>query len=304
MASPCAGARNPIRNGYPKRLERKAGGLCRQDDWYAHYGYTRRVSSAVSKPAFQDSVKSGPRRYNWYLHAARVIDPRPRRRGQEPCPSPDALLWAGRAPPNCAFPEDAGLSRQHFAFEPDGEEAGPCRIWAARTAPSSTTFRSRRDLMLKPGDRITAGHLVIVFAPRMAKLRDQRVVVFEGGEDKHRITTVVTSLEGALSNQTMVLERGGRQGLGADAGADSRRPGAFGKQAAGRAVPGDSRSGDSGRQRAARRAAHSRRRETGSARAQGRRIPHRTDRARPRDQREDLDSGARRAARRRFQAAA
>jgi serine phosphatase RsbU (regulator of sigma subunit) len=106
------------------------------------------------------------------------------------------------------FPEDAGLSRQHFAFESEG--AG----WTVEdlgskngTFVNSIPLKAR--LILKPGDRITAGHLVIVFAPDAAPAA-HGVVVFEGGEANPATTsTVVTSLEGALSNQTLAIERGG-----------------------------------------------------------------------------------------------
>ena len=69
-------------------------------------------------------------------------------------------------------------------------------------------------LILKPGDRITAGHLVIVYRAGGGKAAKQGVVVFEGGEASSPTTsTVVTSLEGALSNQTMAVERGGPEGV-------------------------------------------------------------------------------------------
>jgi serine phosphatase RsbU (regulator of sigma subunit) len=106
------------------------------------------------------------------------------------------------------FPEDAGLSRQHFAFESEG--AG----WTVQDLGSKNgTFVNniplKARLILKPGDRITAGHLVIVFSPDAAGVAPG-VVVFEGGEANPATTsTVVTSLEGALSNQTMAIERGG-----------------------------------------------------------------------------------------------
>jgi len=106
------------------------------------------------------------------------------------------------------FPEDAGLSRQHFAFEPEGEE------WTVQDLGSKNgTFVNniplKAKLILKPGDRVTAGHLVIVYSPD-AKKPEPGVVVFEGDESSSPATsTVVTSLEGALSNQTMALERGG-----------------------------------------------------------------------------------------------
>ena len=65
------------------------------------------------------------------------------------------------------FPEDAGLSRQHFAFEPEGED------WTVQDLGSKNgTFVNniplKARLILKPGDRVTAGHLVIVYAPDAA----------------------------------------------------------------------------------------------------------------------------------------
>ena len=107
------------------------------------------------------------------------------------------------------FPEDAGLSRQHFAFEPDGDETGPSRIWAARTGPSSITFRSRHASCCKPGDRITAGHLVIVFSPE-GRAPEPGVVVFEGpAEESIRINHRRHQPRRRALNQTMVLDTAG-----------------------------------------------------------------------------------------------
>src|SRR5579864_7394121 len=107
-----------------------------------------------------------------------------------------------------SFPEDAGLSRQHFAFEPEGED------WTVQDLGSKNgTFVNniplKARLVLKPGDKITAGHLNIVFSPD-SKGVGPGVVIFEGDEDTNPTSsTLQTSLEGALSNQTMMLERGG-----------------------------------------------------------------------------------------------
>src|SRR3954471_1665971 len=93
------------------------------------------------------------------------------------------------------FPEDAGLSRQHFAFEAQADD------WTVQDLGSKNgTFVNniplKARLVLKPGDRITAGHLVIVFSPDAAG-RDNGVVVFDGTETNSPSTsTVVTSLEG------------------------------------------------------------------------------------------------------------
>ena len=106
------------------------------------------------------------------------------------------------------FPEDAGLSRLHFAFKMEGDQ------WTVEDLGSKNgTFVNniplKARLILKPGDRVTAGHVVIVFAPDAAG-PDPSVVVFEGGESGSPTTdTLVTSLEGALSSQTMAVERGG-----------------------------------------------------------------------------------------------
>jgi serine phosphatase RsbU (regulator of sigma subunit) len=108
-----------------------------------------------------------------------------------------------------SFPEDAGLSRQHFVFEFEGNE------WTVRDLGSKNgTFVNniplKARLILKPGDRITAGHVTIVYAPDGDKPPGPPpgVVVFESGEGPDTTSASIT-LEGALSKQTMVLERGG-----------------------------------------------------------------------------------------------
>ncbi|HWC99142.1 MAG TPA: SpoIIE family protein phosphatase [Candidatus Sulfopaludibacter sp.] len=109
------------------------------------------------------------------------------------------------------FPEDAGLSRQHFAFEPEADD------WTVQDLGSKNgTFVNniplKARLILTPGDRITAGHLVIVYSPDDSKA-NHGVVVFEGIDSSSPSTsTVVTSLEGALSNQTLAFERVGPKG--------------------------------------------------------------------------------------------
>src|SRR2546428_7917876 len=77
------------------------------------------------------------------------------------------------------FPEDAGLSRQHFAFETQGED------WTVQDLGSKNgTFVNniplKARLILQPGDRITAAHLPIVFSPD-GQVPDKGVVVFEKG---------------------------------------------------------------------------------------------------------------------------
>src|SRR5262245_17165502 len=106
------------------------------------------------------------------------------------------------------FPEDAGLSRQHFAFESQGDD------WTVQDLGSKNgTFVNniplKARLILKPGDRITAGHVVCIFSPNSESL-NANLVVFDGSDSSSSPTTstVVTSLEGA-TKQTMAFERGG-----------------------------------------------------------------------------------------------
>jgi sigma-B regulation protein RsbU (phosphoserine phosphatase) len=107
------------------------------------------------------------------------------------------------------FPEDAGLSRQHFVFETQGDDWTVLDLGSKNgTFVNNIPLKAR--LTLKPGDRITAGHLVVVYAPE-AEGAAQNVVVFDGTDSttSPSTSTVVTSLAGALSNQTLYVERGG-----------------------------------------------------------------------------------------------
>jgi serine phosphatase RsbU (regulator of sigma subunit)/pSer/pThr/pTyr-binding forkhead associated (FHA) protein len=110
------------------------------------------------------------------------------------------------------FPDDAGLSRQHMVLERDGDD------WTAQDLGSKNgtlvnNIPLRAKLKLKPGDRITAGHLAIVFDDKAAAGRPaEGVVIFESGEsDPPSPSTIFTSLEGALSSQTIV-DRPGQHG--------------------------------------------------------------------------------------------
>jgi serine phosphatase RsbU (regulator of sigma subunit)/pSer/pThr/pTyr-binding forkhead associated (FHA) protein len=107
-----------------------------------------------------------------------------------------------------SFPDDAGLSRQHFALELTGDD------WTVQDLGSKNgTFVNgiplKARLALRPGDRITAGHLAIVFAAEDSAAAPG-VVVFEGGgadTDSPSTSTLVTSLNDA--NRTIVVEPGG-----------------------------------------------------------------------------------------------
>src|SRR5580700_2363041 len=117
----------------------------------------------------------------------------------------DRLTVGRSSTAELCFPDDAGLSRQHVALERDGDD------WTVQDLGSKNgtlvnNIPLRAKLRLKPGDRITAGHLAIVFDDKDAAARPaEGVVIFESGEsDPPSTSTIFTSLEGALSSQTIV----------------------------------------------------------------------------------------------------
>ncbi len=119
----------------------------------------------------------------------------------------DRLAVGRSSASELCFPEDAGLSRQHFAFETQGEE-WTIQDLGSKNGTYVNNIPLKGRLILKPGDRITAGHLVIMFSPG-GQPPDAGVVVFDGTDSTSPTTsTVVTSLEGA-TNQTLQLDRGG-----------------------------------------------------------------------------------------------
>jgi serine phosphatase RsbU (regulator of sigma subunit) len=113
------------------------------------------------------------------------------------------------------FADDAGLSRQHMALERDGED-WTVQDLGSKNGTQVNNIPLKGKLKLKSGDRITAGHLVIVYDDRSSGPAQTgpiagSVVFFDTGEGESPSTsTVVTSLEGALSDQTVVKDPGGR----------------------------------------------------------------------------------------------
>jgi len=113
-------------------------------------------------------------------------------------PLPDTRLTLGRATTNdLCYADDAGLSRQHLVFERAGRE------WQVKDVGSKNGtlvngFRITGAATLKPGDRVSAGHLTMEFAGVVPTVND--TVVFVEGQDIQTTatTTVATSLEGLM----------------------------------------------------------------------------------------------------------
>jgi phosphoserine phosphatase RsbU/P len=108
------------------------------------------------------------------------------------------------------FADDAGLSRQHMALEREGND-WTVQDLGSKNGTQVNNIPLKGKLKLKPGDRITAGHLVIIYDDHTLSPTVGGVVFFEGADTESPSTsTVVTSLEGALSNQTIVKDTGSR----------------------------------------------------------------------------------------------
>lgn len=110
-------------------------------------------------------------------------------------------LTLGRSSANeLCFPDDAGLSRQHLTVEREGDD------WMVRDLGSKNGtlvngIRITGSTRLQPGDRITAGHLVLQYADPFSGANDTVIFVEGTGMDTPTSSTVITSLEGLLASQ-------------------------------------------------------------------------------------------------------
>ena len=104
------------------------------------------------------------------------------------------------------FADDAGLSRQHLSIERDGEG------WAIRDLGSKNGtmlngVRLTSRTLLQPGDRIMAGHLILVYDGRLqprTQSPSKPVVVFdEKNGEQSGSSTLITSLEGVIKNESV-----------------------------------------------------------------------------------------------------
>jgi sigma-B regulation protein RsbU (phosphoserine phosphatase) len=105
------------------------------------------------------------------------------------------------------YPDDSGLSRQHLAFERDGDE------WLIRDLGSKNGtllngVRISAPQVLKPGDRVTAGHLILIFDS--TTICGTRPVVFfeEAPEDANTSSTVITGLKDVIQEDKVRPEAG------------------------------------------------------------------------------------------------
>jgi sigma-B regulation protein RsbU (phosphoserine phosphatase) len=106
-----------------------------------------------------------------------------------------------------SFPDDSGLSRQHLAIEREGDG------WALRDLGSKngTMLNGSKvngRVPLKSGDRITAGHLILVYDSASSQ-SNRPVVVFDHREEASEdtsVSTVTTKLDGVIKSDGEISE--------------------------------------------------------------------------------------------------
>src|SRR4051812_26015357 len=111
-------------------------------------------------------------------------------------------FFVGRATTvDLSYPNDSGLSRQHMLFERDGEHWTAIDLGSKNgTTLNGEPLTSRT--ILKPGDRLMAGHLILICGTAN---RQKPVVIVEssaisesGGEEAPQGATIITNLEGIM----------------------------------------------------------------------------------------------------------
>ena len=144
--------------------------------------------------ALSVAVKSG---CLWFMPELQIFSPDGK---SQKVPLQNTRVTVGRSSvAELCYPDDAGLSRQHLAFESDG------RNWYIKDLGSKngTLLNGSRVTdrnSLKPGDRIMAGHLIIVFdAGSAAPQHTQAVVFVEPFGEGTSSSTMVTDLAGVIS---------------------------------------------------------------------------------------------------------
>ncbi|HKW97857.1 MAG TPA: SpoIIE family protein phosphatase [Bryobacteraceae bacterium] len=101
------------------------------------------------------------------------------------------------------FPDDAGLSRQHLAFERDGEE-WDIRDLGSKNGTLLNNTRLNGSMRLRAGDHVAAGHLVMVYDDPGHKAVAAGVTFIQtADEESPTSSTVVTDLKGLLGGKTI-----------------------------------------------------------------------------------------------------
>src|SRR5579862_7449574 len=101
------------------------------------------------------------------------------------------------------FADDAGLSRQHLAFERDGDDWN-IRDLGSKNGTLLNSARLNGAVRLKAGDRVAAGHLVMVYDDPAEKALAAGVTFVQSVEaEMPTSSTVVVDLKKLLGGKTV-----------------------------------------------------------------------------------------------------
>lgn len=101
------------------------------------------------------------------------------------------------------FADDAGLSRQHVAFEREGDEWNVHDL-GSKNGTLLNSVRLNGTMRLRPGDRVAAGHLVMVYDDPSNRAASAPVTFIPGAEvESPTSSTVVVDLKKLLGGKTV-----------------------------------------------------------------------------------------------------
>src|SRR3954451_12337889 len=107
-------------------------------------------------------------------------------------------LALGRASTNeLCYPEDSGLSRQHLAFERTGD-GWILRDLGSKNGTQVNSTRVAGPHSLRPGDQVSAGHLIIQFRAAESEAIRQ-TVCFVQESPSPSASTLAVNLEAVLN---------------------------------------------------------------------------------------------------------
>ena len=135
----------------------------------------------------------------------------------------DAVSLGRSGAAQLSFPDDTGLSRHHLSFERDGDEAWTLRDLGSKNGTLLNGAAVAERTRLKPGDRIAAGHLILIYDNPNARNLNP-VVTFDtvtGGAASSGSSTIESDLTGIFRPAPQPRPR--NAGGNACFGADSRR---------------------------------------------------------------------------------
>ncbi len=106
-----------------------------------------------------------------------------------------------------SFPDDTGLSRLHLAFERDGDDDWALRDLGSKNGTMLNGVKLADRTPLKSGDRIAAGHLILIYDNPNARVV-KPVVVFDAQSE----TTASTTASTIVSDLTGIFRAGAAPG--------------------------------------------------------------------------------------------